>query len=199
MPTFPSGWPYTPGNAAYYLAVTLACGSTWTSPANDTWQSAQYFAPNGQSNFLASAVNSTFDIAFVQHQPGPYCETLIDKPFNQNLEECFRYYSKTYGPGAKEATVGYAGCNPNFVAFSATGVAGFGVFRKSMAVAPTVRIYSPSNGAANTINDVTNVAAFTVSSPPLYINTEAFLQLGGATGLTLGRAYYVHYAADTGW
>ena len=41
-------------------------------------------------------VNSAFDIAFVQHEPGSVCSTFMDKPFTQNQDECLRYYHKTY-------------------------------------------------------------------------------------------------------
>jgi hypothetical protein len=195
LPTFPSGWPYTPGNAAYYLAVTLACGSTWTSPANDTWQSAQYFAPNGQSNFAASAVNSTFDLAFIQHQPGPYCETLIDKPFTQNLDECLRYYFKTWAYGTAVGTATQAGANATFRAYGAGGANGYGAFAKRMAKVPTVNIYG-TNGTLNNVADNITGGAVAVTGSAV-IGDQSFLQIT-ASALTQGNTYVAHYTADTG-
>ena len=92
LPVWPSGnFTSVPGANGYQIGITLACGSTFMSPANDTWQTGSFWGAVGQSNFYGQPVNSTFDIAFIQHEPGPLCTTLIDKPFSQNLDECQRY------------------------------------------------------------------------------------------------------------
>jgi hypothetical protein len=95
LPVFPVAgtFPLTPGSAGYFMQIILACGSTYTSPVNDTWQTGYYVAAAGQSNFAANA-GATFDLAFVQHEPGSQCSTLMDIPFNQNLQACKRYYAK---------------------------------------------------------------------------------------------------------
>jgi hypothetical protein len=197
LPNFPSGWPYTPGNAAYYLAVALAGGSTWTSPANDTFQSAQYFAANGQSNFLASAVNSTFDIAFIQEEPGSQCTTLIDKPFIGNYEECLRYYAKTYDYGTKPGTVTQNGMI-ELIAWAAT-TAGSGPVRfpKPMANAPTVTIYNTATGANNSVRDNSGVDHGSATASPVGVGGFSRITFTTATGGIM--PIWAQYTADTGW
>jgi hypothetical protein len=198
LPNFPSGWPYTPGNAAYYLAVTLAGGSTWTSPANDTWQAAQYFAAQGQSNFAASPVNSTFDLAFCQHQPGAVSETLIDKPFSQNYDECLRYYQKSFdyevSPTGGASNLGLL---PLYQA-STTALNGPVRFHKPMAKNPTMTAYNHATGAANSIRMAGT--DYTVSSFSLVgkagcqgVNTSTL------PAVVAGNTGFLQYTADTGW
>jgi hypothetical protein len=98
LPTVAAGgnWNFSTGAIGYELDITLAAGSTLTSPANDVWQNGNFIGALGQDNFCAKAVNSVFYVAFIQHEPGLLCTTLIDKPFSQNYEECLRYYAKSY-------------------------------------------------------------------------------------------------------
>ena len=84
-----------PGTAGHVLHIVLACGTTYMAPAADVWVSGNFLGVPGISNFAANPVNSTFDIAFIQHEPLPVCSQLIDKPFVQNLDECLRYYQKS--------------------------------------------------------------------------------------------------------
>src|SRR4029077_17566790 len=112
LPVWPSGnFGALPGVVGYLLSITLAAGANLISSAADTWQNSSLFvgAP-GMSNFAASSVNSTFDIAFVQHEPGPVCSTLMDKLFSQNLDECQRYYTKSYPYNIFPSAVNSSGC-----------------------------------------------------------------------------------------
>ena len=92
----PSGtYSLVPGTYGYAFQICLAGGSAMLVSANDAWVSSGGgvgFAARGQDNFASNPVNSTFDIAFIQHEPGSLCTTFQDKPFNQNLDECLRYY-----------------------------------------------------------------------------------------------------------
>ena len=52
LPVWPSGnFSYAPGLQGYLFQITLAAGTTWASPANDTWQSGSFLGAVGQSNF----------------------------------------------------------------------------------------------------------------------------------------------------
>ena len=106
LPVWPAGGNFSilPGAQGYNLTVTLACGSTYMAPAAGTWQTGLFLGAPGMSSWVASPVNSTFFLAFVQHEPGALCTTLMDKPFSQNLDECLRYYQKTYAYGTKPGT-----------------------------------------------------------------------------------------------
>ena len=196
LPVWPSGGNFTSafGNSSYFLRIMLACGSSNMSPANDVWQNANVLGAPGMSNFAAT-LNATFDIAFVQHEPGPLCSTLIDKPFSQNYDECLRYYAKSYGYTVAPGATGYPAA-ATFFAPATTNANGPVIWPKRMAKAPTVAIYSPNSGAANTVYNVgsaTNVAV----TGTLYISDVGFLQIGGT--FVTANQYLGQWTADTGW
>jgi hypothetical protein len=202
LPLWPSAGAFTStaGIAAYQLSIALAAGATWMSPANDTWQNGNFVGALGQSNFASSPVNSTFDIGFIQHEPGPVCTTPIDKPFIQNYGEALRYFCKTYDyavlPGATGVSVGVRMGIPA----TATGLNNLGNQHPVvMAKVPTVSIYNHSTGALNSVRDIAG-ADHAISSlagqstmSPFYGAVSSGLT-AGASGLC-----YFHYTADTGW
>lgn len=198
LPVFPpaGNFPLTLGGFACNLLIALAAGTTYMSPANDVWQTGNYAGAVGQSNFAASAVNSTFDIAFIQHEPGPQCTTLIDKQFTQNLDEALRFYFKTYGFNVKAGASDFTGANGTFWAATATGAYGYAPFTKKMALVPNITIYNPSSGAANSVYNPATGAAIAVTGAG-YVSNGGFGQITG-TGFS-GQQMVLHYTADTGW
>jgi hypothetical protein len=197
LPLWPTGnFVNTPGANAYLLGICLASGTTFMSPANDTWQNGNFVGAVGQSNFAASPVNSTFDIAFVQHEPGS-CTTLQDKPFQQNLIECQRYFQKGYNYGvapgtASAVTAIYAqmagGWHPELpIAFKCT-----------MAKTPTVTAYSNVTGAVNTVRD-TGTGTDRGVSNSVAASENGFNGFFVGTVNTNGTTYTFCYTADTGW
>ena len=190
-------FPLAAGNLGYSMTICLAAGVSFTAPAAGTWQSGNWLGAPGMSNFAASPVNSTFDIAFVQHEPGPVCSTFMDKPFSQNLDECLRYYAKSYSYAVAAGTASAIGQCAMYCPASLHPVTPIR-FKKTMAKAPTVTGYSPVSGAINNLRDNTAVldkaingassvgddgfSGFTVTSP----NAAAWQSLS-------------HYTADTGW
>ena len=202
LPNFPSGnFSLTPGTSGYQVSIVLACGTTFTALAADTWQSGNFLGAPGMSNFAASPVNSTFQVAFVQHEPGPLCTTLMDKPFagaNGNLEECLRYYQKTYSYGTVAGTPGIIG-GRSLISLPAGTPAAYGPtsFYKPMAKAPTVTIYNHSTGAANSVQDGygVNHASATAGSP----GDSGFYTISFATAPSGIGSIFFHYTADTGW
>jgi hypothetical protein len=189
-------WPLTPGGVGYSFGISLATGSTYTSSANDTWQTSGGFGALGQSNFAAGPVSSTFDIAFVQHEPGPQCSTLMDKPFTQNYDECLRYYQKTYDYLTAPGTV----TNNGMVELlSPTVTSGYGPvrFHKPLAKAPAVTFYNHATGAANSVQD--NAGVNHASPSAQFVGTSGFPSIAFATATTSLLPVWAHYAADTGW
>ena len=201
LPVWPAAGvlPVTPGSLGYYLEITLAAGTTFTSPANDTWQTGNFFGAVGQSNFSASPVNSTFDIAFIQHEPGAVCSTLMDCPFGQNLDGpmgCLRYFCKSWPYAVAVGSTGYSPAIP-FTAATSTQAFGSCLWPKRMAKAPTVTFYSPSNGAVNSAyaaNNSTVLGGITASGP-----TETAANFMAGSSFTLGYILLSNYTADTGW
>jgi hypothetical protein len=186
----------TPGNVGYLLDITLAAGSTITAAANDTWQTGNFIGALGQSNFAASPVNSTFDIAFVQHEPGAVCTTPMDCPFTQNYDACLRYFQKTYGYATGLGTVTSNGAR-SFISFAQTAAFGPVSFFKPMAKIPTVTFYNHATGAANSVQDQNGTAHASVVANN--INDNSFLYIGYATATINSCGVYAHYTADTGW
>jgi len=157
----PAGpWPLTPGSAGYHLTFGLAGGATWTSPANDTWQSGNFPCAVGQSNFAASPVNSYIDFAFVQHEPGPVCSTLMDKPFTQNYDECLRYYAKSYPYTTIAGTASINGYDTFFFPLAPLllSLEALLNIRNQMAKLPTTTLYSYP-GVVNAVTAITNLTA----------------------------------------
>jgi hypothetical protein len=199
LPAWPAGtFVNTPGNVGYLLGITLAAGSTYTSPANGIWQNGNFLGAPGQSNFAASPVNSTFDLAFVQHEPGALCSTPMDCPFTENLNACERYFLKNQPYGTlPNATTGnnllgmISASNLTFVLPSI-------VFPKRLAkAAPTLIIYDANNGTANSVYNSSTAVHATVSTAP---STETAIQyINLTTAQAAGNLINFNYIADTGW
>lgn len=185
-----------PGINAYQLAICLAAGSTYTASSNGVWLASNSIGAVGQSNFAASPVNSTFDIAFVQHEPGAVCTTPIDCPFTQNYDECLKYYQKSYDyavkPGSNNSNGAITWVSPNgsFVQ-QCLPIR----FHKPMAKDPAMYTYG-TDGTSN---------AVTVGSTPYGVSSYYNVGMSGFGGWVLGSAApslsfcAAHYTADSGW
>jgi hypothetical protein len=184
-----------PGALGYYFTIGLASGSTYTSPANDVWQSGNYLAANGQDNFCAKPVNTVFYVLFVQHEPGSQCTQLIDKSFDQNYNECLRYYAKSYQysikPGANFGTgrlLARSG-NNSYPLSQAR-------FPRELAKQPTVTPYA-GDGTINVIDNWT--ASTKIGATAINTSTSGFEGLNTPSGYTANQDCLFHYTADTGW
>jgi hypothetical protein len=63
-----------------------------------------------------------------------------------------------------------------------------------MAKTPTVVVYNPNTGAANTAYNASNGSAVSVGTN--YVSETGFMQLT-VSGATAGQLYIINYAADT--
>jgi hypothetical protein len=199
IPKIPSGnFSINPGAAGYLFSITLACGTTFTAPAADTWQSGNFVAAPGMDNFASRPVNSTFQVAFVQHEPGSQCTQLMDVPFSQNYDSCQRYFQKSMPFGTAPGTGTGIGLRCIFSVSNPNPV--FPIFfKKTMAKNPTVTGYNPVGGAINSMRDLTNSADRAITG--LYTGAtdygfNGFTVTGGSASLWVGA---VDYTADTGW
>jgi hypothetical protein len=211
LPVWASGGGFvsTPGSAGYLFAVTLAAGTTFTSPANDTWQNGNFLGATGQINFAAQAVNSTFDLCFIQHEPGSQCTTLLDVPFsgaNGNLAACQRYLAKSYDYATKPATLTTNSMISGTVAQGQVAWRGNIRYPVTMAKVPTITLYSATTGAVNTANYEVNVfTAGTMTTGAIAVSSILAIGDSGFNGFTssgnsggVGQ-WFAHYTADTGW
>jgi len=145
IPVFPSdgAWLTTPGDAGLTFSITLASGSNYHAPTTGAWQNGNFIGLATADNFASKPLGSTFDLAFVQHEPGNECSTLINKPWDENLDECQRFFQKTYSYDVAPGTVTSNGA----VTIYAYGPGWGGMmqghsFVKRMAKAPTVTTYN---------------------------------------------------------
>ena len=190
-------WSTTPGNVGYLILISLACGSTYLAPANDTWQNASYLGAIGMTNWLANSAGTILYFAFVQHEPGQ-CTTLIDCPFsgpNGNLEACLRYYQKTYSYGDKPGTATQNGAQGGTQIANANPYFPFR-FYKPMAKTPTVTLYSPNSGASGVIYNY-NATADLAGTATL-IGDAGFQSISVSPPAIDWTASW-HYTADTGF
>lgn len=190
------GWSVLPGVAGYEIIITLAAGANFTASSNDSWQTGNFQGAVGQDNFFAKPNGSAFHVAFVQHEPGSGCTSLMDCPWQQNYDDCLRYYSKSYPYATATGTVTFAGAIGNFIVAGAPAAFGGLQWPKRMAKTPSIGIYNPQTGAANVAYDGTSGTSFSVSVAS--VSETGLLQLSGS-GMTAFHPLQIHYAADTGW
>jgi microcystin-dependent protein len=201
IPVWSSGGVYgtTPGTVGYLLNICFGAGSAMTSPANDTWQNGNFLGAAGQDNFASKPVNSELDIAFIQHEPGALCTTLIDKPFTQNLDECLRYYQKTYDYETVAGTATWAGSRSLVVPSGGTAAAlGPLAFTKPMAQVPTITIWNPNTGASGSIRDGYYATDRTGASAG-YPGKTGFGYVNYSTAPAGPTWFHLHFTADTSW
>lgn len=190
-------WNLNSGSAGYLFRFGFGAGSTYTSPANDTWQAGNFICGPGCTNILSLPVNTGFYLGFVQHEPGPNCTTLIDKPFTQNLDECLRYYQKTYNYASAPGVVSSAAIKAFMSA--GTSASGFGTlsFYKPMAKTPTVTLYNHATGAAGSVRD--GAGTDHASAAAAGVGDAGFYGITFTTAVTSQMQIYANYTADTGW
>ena len=198
LPTFGSGggtYSTSPGQIGYKIGICLAAGTSFINSANNVWTSGNLPGAVGQSNFAASPVNSTFDIAFIQHEPGPPT-TLQDLDFDTNLSRCQRYYTKSYPQAIKAGSIE---TNANGIANCAANTTGYAViqFKRTMAKAPTITGYSPTTGAAGNVRNATSGTDAPVGNY-ISVSDNGFYGFNVGSPTTNWILVY-HYTADTGW
>ena len=200
IPIFVSGgsWGVLPGSTGYQIGISVACGSTAMTPANDSFQTGNFIGAIGMDNILSKPTNSSLQIAFIQHEPGPVCSIFQDKPFSTNLDECLRYYTKSYNYGVVPGTASSAiGLVNAVVAASQSPVSVPIAFKKIMAKTPTVTGYA-YDGTINTVRDATASANKAITST-VFPGDSLF---GGFNVTSPNAALWqsqFHYTADTGW
>jgi hypothetical protein len=205
LPVWPSGGNFNSaiGSTSYYLRIVLACGSTNMSTVNDVWQNANVLGALGMSNFAAT-LNAAFDIAFVQHEPGPFCTTPIDKPFFQNLNECLRYYQKTlpYNLAFPNTTTRYVSIGQQLA--NSSTVRSFILFNPEMAKAPVLRVTGYQTASYNSLylDSSAGNANYTISAlsnVDTRGTTGGFTVSGSGSVSTIPSNALGNWEADTGW
>jgi hypothetical protein len=86
----------TETGVGFYVFFPMACGSTYTSPSNNVWNSGYYLSGVGQVNGVA-ATTDYFRITGLLVLPGLEApsaarSSLITRPYDQELRTCQRYF-----------------------------------------------------------------------------------------------------------
>ena len=135
--------------------MTLACGSGSLIANNGLWNHGDKVGVVGQDNFAANSPGATFDIGFMQWEPGPSCSTFIDSPYFENDFLCNRYFQKSYNPLTPVGTATVSGALSTLVPAGLNVINQYVPFRESLATTAFMTIYSPHSGAANSVYDAT--------------------------------------------
>jgi hypothetical protein len=204
IPGFSNAWStpfhWSPGYYGYEILVSLGSGATNATPSNNAWVQGNYLAASGIDNFFANPVNSTFDIAYLQHQGGADCSNLIEVPFSENLRNCMRYFQRSAGYNTAPAggvweRVGQWAANTTTVRLSI-------MYPVELAKAPTISWYN-TGGAANTIfvDSVSSSLAITAGSVAGNSRFMSGLTLAANPGVpTVGCPSCLgQWIVDTGW
>jgi hypothetical protein len=197
LPIWPSGGTFSqyPGALGYSVGICLGCGTTYQTSTTGSWVSGNLFGTAANTNFMANS-GATFQVRFMQHEPGPLCTMLIDKPFSANLDECLRYYYKSYPYGAVPGTT--SSSNLIFIGMGAnTGPIGSFPYKKIMAKAPTVTGYA-QDGTVNTVRDVSSSVNRAITSN-IFVGDTSFSGFNITGTPTTQWNCQFHYTADTGW
>jgi hypothetical protein len=193
-----------PGVAGYQLYVTVAAGSNFWGPSGSegVWQNGNFIGSNLQSNFAYGPVGSTFDLCFLQHEPGAQCSTFIDKPFDSNYHECLRYFCKSYDYDAAPGTTGVGELYGLIYYEWADSVRQLPNFPRPMAKVPAVIAYNPNTGNANHVSVLGATSALITTYADVSKSNLGVFLLNVTQNMpnpnTAIPALF-QYIADTGW
>jgi hypothetical protein len=133
---------------------------------------------------VGSQTSGTWQIGNVQFESGSIATPFERQPYTQQLQNCQRYYEKSYeqsvGPGTTGTTAGpWIGS----VYTSSNGAGYFavtGFFQTAKRTAPTATIYSPVTGSTTVVRNFTSNADFTAGTVNSGSSDISFIS--GATG-----------------
>lgn len=184
-------WDYTNG-VGLEVAWTLAGGSTYQTTAG-AWQTGNYFATSNQVNGTDDVANN-FWLAQVQLELGSTASAFEIKTIDKEVEECQRYYEKSYVLETAPGTATFV----NSYGFRAAQ-ADFTIsiqFQTRKAKAPTVTLYNPNSGSSGTWRDGTASAdKGAVVEGAAGAGTMSFCMENGAS-TTAGNKIYGHWTAS---
>jgi hypothetical protein len=162
---------------------------------NDVWFTGNLFGAIGGDNFMANA-GATFDLGFIQHEPGPVCSGLMDLDFETNLRACQRYWCKGNGYGSLCPTAG----DWRQLGWWTSGTYGRALlwFPVEMAKVPTVTGYDHQTTVnAIYLEGIGSIGLSNFSG----IDTRGVgaINLSASQTSTQGSVLLGQWSADTGW
>jgi hypothetical protein len=205
LPPFPSGnFSPAPQKLGYLMRICVAAGSGYITNTPDVWISGgpTVLGTPDLTNFAGFPVNSQFFVQYVQHEPGPDCTPmpLLDKLFSDNLDECLRFFQKSYPYNVALGTVGASSGQIAMLPWTPGGGAPYGnvFFKKIMAKIPTLTTYSPPTGLLYGIRSSLGAVDYTVTSTG-GLSDAGFCTFALNVYASGATVYTAQYVADTGW
>jgi hypothetical protein len=184
----------TTNAAGLVVAFCFASGSTYHAPSTSTWVTGNYLAAAGQANLGSGVSPTTFNITGVQLELGSVATNYESLPPALLIEQCQRYYEKSYDLDTRQGTVTEAGAirtqahSVNYLTETTLK------FKTRKRIAASVTIYSSNSGTSAKIYSITAAADrnITVANGG---EMGCLLYEPGGTWVT-GQLQQFHYAAD---
>jgi hypothetical protein len=185
---------------AAQLFFTFLCGTTLTTSSPNTWQSANYVAASGQTNFFGTANNAVNMSGFGMWagSVSPPNNAFLCRNFSEELILCQRYFQKSYDHATGLGAVTAAGALANYTnPLQGSVVASGSMYCKfpvQMRSVPTIQTYSPVTGAVGKIADrnVGSDVTPTVDS----VGTTGFRLWASTAAASAAFNMAAHYYAD---
>jgi hypothetical protein len=149
-------WPTNNAKSVVISWVMMAGSSLLMAP--DTWTAGGQQGVTGQVNGVQS-VSDFMQITGVSIFPGYVIPSgirafAVQLPFPDMLQQCQRYWQKTYEHETATGTVTSVGCLEYFIAVAASPIIWPVRFPVRMMTAPTVTHFSPITGASGKYADI---------------------------------------------
>lgn len=140
--------------AGMVIDFALACGTQFTAPAANIWSAGNYIAAPGQVNAVASTAD-IFRISGITVLPGndaPSAERApyLQRPFDQELALCQRYFQSSWDHGVAPGTAWSVGSD-HMLFTHPSGIFSSTIPISRMRASPTLSLFA-SNGAPNALS-----------------------------------------------
>ena len=176
-------WSYGEGTTGMYIGVVMALGSQWQTANTAKWNSGFFAGAPGQLN-MVSVANNQIKITAMRLEASPQCGYASINSFDQDYNDCIRYYFTSFNYQSVVAGVPIFGRTPN------AGQWLFGeLFPRRMAKAPVVTPFGYTSHASGNITNVSlakDIAVTAIAAAPkgLSDNEAAILATTGTTNST---------------
>jgi hypothetical protein len=162
-------------SAGIYLQFGLGVGTTYSGTAG-SWSGGNYYTTTGATSVVGTN-GATWYMTGCQFEVGTTATNFDFRSYGTELALCQRYYQKTDVLGI--------GTTP-----SSTQIYMVIPFTVTMRAAPTASVAGTTWALTDGYAGDANASSPTINGLDTYSTTSIRLQLGGFSGLTVGRVYF---------
>lgn len=169
-------------------------GSDYQTGSVDQWNGGQYMSRNDSPINFSSSTSDELYLTGVQLEVGEKATPFEHKRFSEELNDCLRYYEKSYNYSTAPGTGSDTGKMAHRKSSVDSGITDFTVsFSVRKRDNPTLTVYSPDTGTASRIYDETDDTDHAASGEDIG-ETGGHITCSSAIG---GNKYLsMHYDAD---